>query len=190
MITKMTTPTFLTLADLEAGLAHIRASPKDGGELQLIVRRPSTDCREILNEGMLDLSQGLAGDDWMRRRSRHTPDGAPDLETQLTIMNMRVIDLISAEKARWPMAGDQLYADLDLSATNLAPGTRLTIGEAEIEVTSRPHTGCAKFAARFGVDALKFVNTPEGRELRLRGLYAKVIRPGTIRCGERLVKMT
>jgi MOSC domain-containing protein YiiM len=99
-------------------------------------------------------------------------------------MNSRVIALLAGDKERWPLAGDQLYVDLDLSVDNLPPGTRLNFGSAVVEVSDRPHTGCKKFAARFGLDALQFVNSPQGKQLRLRGLHARVVQPGVIRVGD------
>lgn len=178
-----------SIEELAAGLDGIRHSPSDGGTLQLIVRRPGVGERETLHEGLLDEARGLVGDDWSRRRGR-TPDGTPDPAAQLTLINARLAGLVAGEdRSRWALAGDQLFVDLDLSTTNLPAGSRLAVGEAELEVTSKPHTGCAKFAQRFGNDALKFVNEPVGRELRLRGLYARVVRPGTIRVGELVRKL-
>jgi hypothetical protein len=174
----------LTRDELEAGLEEIRRSPRDGGVLELIVRRPEVDRRETLDEGELDLRDGLVGDSWNRRPSSRTADGSPHPDMQLNVMNARVIALLAQERQRWPLAGDQLYVDLDLSADNLPPGTRLELGEALIEVTAQPHTGCDKFVERFGRDAVLFVNSPEGRRLRLRGLNARVVRPGTLRAGD------
>lgn len=172
------------LETLSANLFHIQQSPKVEGTLALIVRRPQVDAREVLAEGALNLLEGLAGDTWNTRRSSRTPDGLPHPDMQLNLMNARVIEAIAGSMKRWPLAGDQLYVDLDLSQANVPPGTRLSIGDAVIEITPQPHTGCGKFAARFGVDALKFVNSPEGRILGLRGVNAKVIRPGRVRTGD------
>ena len=174
----------LTKDELEAGLDHIQQSPKDDGVLQLIVRRPSVEAREVLDEAQLDLSEGLVGDSWKVRPSSKTPDGSPHPDMQVNIMNARVVALVAQEKERWPLAGDQLYVDLDLSRANVPPGTQLAIGSAVVEVTAPPHTGCKKFVARFGLDAMKFVNSPLGRELNLRGVNAKVIQPGVIRTGD------
>lgn len=188
-MTTMTDAGHLTTAELEAGLAHIRQSPLDGGELAMIVRRPAVDSREILTEGRLDPAVGLEGDTWQVRGSTRTTDGAAHPDMQLNIMNARVIALLAQEAARWPLAGDQLYIDLDLSDANLPPGTRLAIGDAIIEVTAQPHTGCSKFAARFGVDAVKFVNSPEGKRLHLRGINARVVQGGAIHSGDRVHKV-
>lgn len=179
--------TYVMMNELEAGLEDIRQSPKDQGVLELIVRRPGTDGREVLEEGELDLAEGLVGDDWIRRGSTRTPDGSSHPDMQLTIMNSRAIDLITYDKSRWALAGDQLYIDLDLSSENLPPETRLALGSAVIKVTAQPHTGCKKFSSRFGLDALKFVNSPEGKQLNLRGIYARVVQPGLIRVGDRVV---
>lgn len=174
----------LTLEQLEAGLDEIRASPKEEGVLQLIVRRPEIDEREVLQEGVLDLVEGLVGDSWKRRKSSRTPDGSPHPDMQINIMSSRVIALVAQTPDRWPLAGDQLYIDLDLSAANLPPGTRLALGSAVLEVTSQPHTGCKKFVERFGADALKLLNSPIGRELQLRGINARVVQPGVVRVGD------
>jgi hypothetical protein len=179
----------LTMAELEAGLDAIRRSPKDEGVIAMIVRRPKVDAREVLEEGELDLVEGLVGDTWKVRGSSRTPDGAAHPDMQLNIMNARVIALLAREKDRWPLAGDQLFIDMDVSSENLPPGTRLALGSAVIEVTDQPHTGCKKFEARFGLDALKLVNSPLGRQLQLRGVNAKVTQPGVIRVGDFVKKI-
>ena len=173
----------LTINELEAGLDEIRQAPRDRGVLRLIVRRPKANAREVLEEGHLDPARGLVGDAWERRGSPAYPDN------QLNIMNARAIALVAQSPDRWALAGDQLFIDLDLSADNLPPGSRVALGSAVIEVTEQPHTGCAKFAARFGIDAVKFVNSPEGKQLRLRGLNAKVVVPGVIRVGDVATKL-
>jgi MOSC domain-containing protein YiiM len=179
----------LTLEELEAALDLIRQSPRDSGMLEMIVRRPAIDVREALSEGMLDLTQGLVGDSWIQRGSSSTPDGRAHPGRQLTLMNRRVAALVAQTRDRWALAGDQLFVDLDLSEEMLAPGARLQVGGAVIEVTDQPHTGCKKFAERFGLDALKFVSTPSAKALRLRGLYARVMQPGTIRVGEPVIRL-
>jgi MOSC domain-containing protein YiiM len=166
--------------ELESGLDEIRRSPKNDGRLEMIVRRPVKDQREILNEGQLTLEEGLAGDCWK--------DHSPHPEMQINIMNSRVIALVAGDKDRWALAGDQLYIDMDLSEANAPAGTQLELGSALIEITAVPHNGCSKFAARFGFDAVKFVNSAVGRDLHLRGLNARVIRPGLIRAGDTVRK--
>jgi len=176
--------THLKSEELLAGLDNIRRSPTDEGVLELIVRRQSINDREVLDQGELDLTQGLIGDTWNRRRSSSTPDGSPNVEMQITVMNSRVAALVAQDRDRWPLAGDQLYLDMDLSAANLPAGARLAVGSSVIEVTAPPHLGCQKFVARFGIEAMKFVNSPVGKELRLRGIHARVIQPGVIRTGD------
>jgi hypothetical protein len=171
------------MRELEAGLDEIRQAPKDEGVLRLIVRRPRVGEREVLIEGELDPAAGLVGDSWRARNSSRTRDGSPHAEMQLNIMSSRVIALVAGTEDRWPLAGDQLFIDMDLSGRNLPAGARLALGSAVIEVTAQPHTGCQKFMARFGVDAMKFVNSPVGRELQLRGINARVVHPGVIRAG-------
>ena len=180
----MTDVTHLSFEDMMAGFAHICESPKDAGVLRLIVRRPQTGMRESLAEGELTLTDGLIGDGWRARGSSRRADGSPDPENQITVMNARVIELLAQEKERWELAGDQLFIDLDLSTTNLPASSQLAIGSAVIEVTAVPHTGCKKFLGRFGSDAVKFVNSPEGRKWNLRGINAKVVKEGRVRVGD------
>jgi hypothetical protein len=177
------------LPELEAGLDLVRQSPKEEGSLALIVCRPAVGEREILKEGKLDLLEGLVGDTWRTRGSSQTADGSAHPDTQVTLMNARVIALLARVRDRWPLAGDQLFVDLDLSLDNLPPGTRLALGAAVIEVTAQPHTGCHKFRARYGSEALKFVNSTMGKQLRLRGMNAKIVQPGLIRTGDGIRKL-
>ncbi len=178
----------LTMDELEAGLDNIQQAPKDGGVLEMIVRRPSTEEREVLHEGELDTAVGLVGDNWQARGSKSMPDGSANPDAQLTLMSCRAADLVAQSRDRWALAGDQLYVDFDLSEDNIPPGTQLEIGEAIVEVTALPHTGCQKFVARFGKDAMKFVNSPEGKRLHLRGINTKIVQSGTIRIGDPITK--
>jgi hypothetical protein len=179
----------LTMSELEAGFEDITRSPKDSGVVEMIVRRPQVGEREVIEEAQLDLTEGLVGDNWRRRTSRRTADGTPHPDMQLNLMNSRVVSLVSQDRSRWPLAGDQLFVDLDLSDANLPPGTRLAIGTAVIEVTAEPHTGCSKFVERFGVDAMKFVNAEEWKDLHLRGINARVVRAGALRVGDTVSKL-
>ncbi len=183
-------PVHLDLAALEAGLPHIQESPTDNGLLALVVRRPAIGEREILDVAELSLDEGVVGDSWNQRGSKRTDDGSPHPDMQLNIINARLSRLVAGDddKIR-ALAGDQLHVDLDISEANLPPGTRLAIGDAVIEVTDQPHTGCPKFAARFGATALRFVNVGAGKEMRLRGINANVVQPGTIRAGDAVVKV-
>jgi len=180
----MVTIKHMTTAELEAGLDDIREAPKDTGVVQLIVRRPDTGEREILEEGQLDTAEGLVGDNWRARGSTSTPDGSAHPECQITIMNSRVTQLVAQDDARWHLAGDQLYVEMDISRENLPPGTRLALGNAVLEVSAKPHTGCGKFVHRFGADAMKFVNSAVGREMCLRGINTWVIQTGSVSVGD------
>jgi len=155
----------------------------------MIVRRPQIDAREVLQAGELDLLEGLVGDTWRSRGNSGGADGTANPDAQLTLINTRLIALIAQEEDRWPLAGDQLVVDLDLSVDNLLPGARLALGSAVIEATAEPHSGCAKFASRFGLEAAKWVNSSLGKQLRLRGLNAKVVQSGVIRVGDVVRKL-
>ena len=178
-----------TMEELEAALDHLRSAPKDEGVVQLIVRRPQVDEREVIDEAELDPVGGLIGDSWIRRGSRRTLDGSPHPDMQINIMNARVTALVAQELERWPLAGDQLYIDMDLSKENLPAGSRIAIGSAVLEVSPLPHTGCNKFVARFGLDAMKFVNSDIGKEMCLRGINAKVVQGGVVKVGSKAKKM-
>ena len=175
---------YLSMSELEAGMEHIRRAPKDHGTLKMIVRRPQEDERDSIEQGELSPLEGLVGDSWKVRGSKHTPDGSAARYAQITIMNARCTALLAQSEERWAFAGDQLYVDFDLGDENIPSGSRLAIGSAIIEVSAEPHTGCKKFSARFGVEAMKFVNSPEGKRLHLRGINAKVIQAGTVRVGD------
>jgi hypothetical protein len=174
----------LSRARLAAGLDHIRASPRQAGRVILLVRRPAVGVREVPAEAVLDQAGGLAGDNWLARGSRHTPDGAADPLKQITVMNARVAELVAGGTDRMRLAGDQVYLDLDLSLDNLPAGSLLAVGQAVLEVTEPPHLGCAKFVDRFGTEAMRFVNSRIGRQLRLRGMNTRVLVPGTVRLGD------
>ena len=174
---------------LEAGLEEIRAAPKDEGRVELIVRRPAIDEREVLDEATLDCAVGMVGDNWSEKQTTSTEDGSPHPDKQITLMNSRCVALLARTRDRWGLAGDQLYVDLALGYENLPPGTRLELGSAVVEVTDQPHRGCHKFAARFGKDALKWVNSEVGKELNLRGRNAKVVVAGTVRAGDEVRKL-
>jgi len=186
----MTNVRHLTTEELEQGLDHIQASPTDNGELRMIVYRPDVDQREVVTDALLDAEHGLVGDNWLTRGSGSTPDGSADPDMQLNIMNARVAELVAQDPERMPLAGDQLYLDLNLSGENLPPGTRLELGEAVLEITEPPHTGCKKFAARFGNDAVVFVNSGYGRTQNFRGICAKVSKGGAIKVGDVARKLT
>ena len=179
----------LTTDELLQGLASTGHSPREAGALELIVRRPRIGERELVEEAELDVERGLVGDNWRERGSSRTSDGAAHPEMQINIMNSRVANLVATTRERWPLAGDQFFVDFDLSASNVPPGTRLGFGTAILEATAQPHTGCAKFVERFGLDAMKFVNSPMGRQLQLRGINARVVQGGTVRVGDLICKV-
>ena len=181
--------THLTTAQLEAGLDHVAASPRDAGTLELIVQRPAEDMRVVLEVGELHPDDGLVGDDWKHRWSGRTDDGSAHPDMQLNVMNSRVCEMVAGSRDRMALAGDQLIVDLDLSEDNLPAWTRLQIGSAVIEITDQPHRGCAKFTQRFGLDAHRFVNSEIGMQLKLRGVNARVVTPGVVRQGDTITKI-
>ena len=175
----------ISTSELDAGVANLRRSPRDRGTVEMIVCRPDHGERRVLDEGELVVGEGLVGDNYLVRGSR---DGPAHPEAQLNLMNSRSVDLVAAgDRERWPLAGDQFFVDFDLSATNAPAGTRLAIGTAVIEVSQKPHTGCAKFTERFGIDAARWVNAE--RDDRRRGINAMVVQAGVVRPGDEIVKL-
>jgi MOSC domain-containing protein YiiM len=177
----------LSLAEMEAQLDLIRQSPQDNGVLEMIVCRPDVDQRQMLFEAELDVERGLIGDSWLSRGNYRGGPANPDC--QINIMNSRVVALLAQDRERWSLAGDQLYIDLDLSDDNLPPGSQIAIGTAILEVTAEPHTGCKKFASRYGSDATQFVNSSEGKRLHLRGINARIVQSGLVRTGDSVTKL-
>lgn len=171
------------------GLETVRDAPREVGTVELIVRRPSVDEREVVEDARLDLEEGLVGDNW-RARGRSGGRRAANLDAQVTVMSSRAVALAAGDRERWPLAGDQLFVDLDLSGENVPPGTRLAVGTAVLEVSAEPHTGCKKFAARFGLETLEAFNAPEGRALNLRGINTRVVEPGVVRAGDAVRKLS
>jgi hypothetical protein len=179
---------YVSEADLLAGIETIRNSPRDQGQVELIVVRPKDLERVVLAECTLSARLGAHGDVWADECWKTLPDGSPHPDVQITLMNSRCIALLAQEKSRWPLAGDQLYVDLDLSDDNLPVGQCLAVGTAILQITDTPHTGCELFAERFGPAALALVNSPAGKQLHLRGIYAKVVRDGLVKTGDLVSK--
>lgn len=174
-----------TDAELAAAIDDVRAAPRDEGVIQLIVARPNKNERTVLEVGQLDLTSGLVGDCWSTKPSSKL--GRVNPNAQITVMNIRALRAI-CDEADWPLAGDNLCVDLDVSYDNLPAGTRLIAGEAELEVTADLHLGCVKFTRRFGSTATKWVNSKVGRELNLRGINARVVRGGAVKRGDSIKK--
>lgn len=177
-----------TIEQLDQAIDHVASAPGDVGSLELLVCRPAVGERTVLDTGELVPGQGLVGDNYVERGNTRTPDGLADPLAELNVMSARSLEAVAGvERTRWPLAGDQLIVDFDLSEANCPPGTRLRVGTAVIEVTAKPHTGCAKFAERFGVDAARWVNSR--KDLRLRGICAIVVEAGTVAPGDAVAKL-
>ncbi len=171
----------------DASLDEIRRAPQQAGRVELVARRPRAGEREVVAHAVLDVELGLVGDSWSKRPHRKL--GRPHPEGQITLMGARAIAAIMPDRADWAGAGDQLFVDLDLSPANVPPGTRLAVGTAVLEVTAEPHLGCVKFTKRYGSAATKWVNTPTGKQLNLRGINAKVVVAGEVRPGDAIRKL-
>ncbi|MGE0758648.1 MAG: MOSC domain-containing protein [Pirellulaceae bacterium] len=186
----MSTPaTHLSHQELEQGLAEALAAPSSVGVLKAIVIRPDVGQRLKVSSARLTPEQGIEGDRWATNHWQRLPDGRPDPRSQVSLVGWRVLELIAGEPDRLALAGDNLILDLDVSEANLPTGSQLAIGdEVVLEITAEPHLGCQKFARRFGPQARAFVNSPQGKSLKLRGRYATIVRGGTIRVGDKVSK--
>jgi hypothetical protein len=178
---------FASTHELNDGLGEIKQSPNDLGRVELIVCRPEIGERLELDLAELDIHEGLIGDNWKTRGKAKRK--AANTDMQLNIMNSRAISLIAKDKSRWKLAGDQFYVDFDLSKDNIPAGTVLEIGTAIIAVTHEPHLGCKKFQDRFGKESVVFVNSDIGKSLNLRGINAKVLKPGKVKVGDVIKKV-
>jgi len=181
---------FISREKLDAGLEHIKNSPTNNGPLEMIVVRPETQERTELKSCQLSSALGVHGDRWLANSWKTLPDGSSDPEVQVAITNIRCIDLVAGQRERWNLLGDNLYIDFDLSEDNIRIGDQLSIGSTILEVSREPNYGCAKYLKHFGKDALKFLNTAEGKQLRLRGIFAKIIKDGTVTVGDTVTKST
>ena len=175
--------------ELQSAYSKMPKPPVNEGIVEMLVCRPGRNERRVLKEAVLSADTGLSGDNWLAKGSRHTSDGKADLNMQLTLMNARVIELIAGSKSTWPLAGDQLFVNFDLSENNVPAGTRLRVGTAIVEVTAVPHLGCLKFSKRFGKGAMEFVNSALGKSQNLRGINAKVVVSGVVRVGDHVIKL-
>lgn len=176
--------THITAAEIESAIQNVLDSPKNNGRIEMIVRRPKVNKREVVDHGVLEIENGLVGDNWLTRGSSRTSNGLGHPEMQLNLMNYRFAELIAGDRQRVPLAGDQIFVDLDLGGENLPVGTQISVGNAAIEVTAIPHLGCKKFVERFGLDAMKYANSDFGRRHNLRGINAKVVKSGNIANGD------
>lgn len=180
-----------TADELDAHLPHLRSAPADVGRLDLVVRRPAVDERDVLEAGTLSEDGGLEGDNWLDRSTSRAIEAGRHLDAQINVTSSRMASFLAFDDVeRQALAGDQLHLDLDISHANLPTGTRIGIGEdAVIEVTKKPHNGCAKFRARYGQEALDFVNSETGQAMRLRGFNARVVTGGVVRPGDKVTRM-
>lgn len=163
-------------------------APADNGVVSLLVQRPDTNEREIVKEATFSATSGMEGSGWKERPERGKID-------QICVMSVESIRAITGgdDVNTWAAAGDQIFMDLDLSKRNLANGDRVVLGKDNgvvLEVTEKPHNGCSKFSKRFGADALKLVNCPQGKFKRLRGIYFCVLRDGVVKEGDRIRKVS
>jgi hypothetical protein len=179
---------YVTTQEIKHRMPWVLDSPRDNGIVRLIVVRPQTDQRDVIEQAHFSPAAGVAGDNWQHDCWKRLADGRSDPDVQVAIMNARMIEVLAGDQTHWPLAGDQLFVDFDLGTANLSPGDQLKVGDAILEITAEPHRGCRKFKQRFGEQALNYVNSAEGDRHRLRGVYAKIIEVGKVETGDAIKK--
>lgn len=180
----------LSTDELQQALPGVLDSPKDQGILKKIFVRPGENERHSVEKADVSPEGGIAGDRWVSDHWQHLADGRSDPESQITVMNSRILETIAGSEKAMCLAGDNLIVDLDLSENNFPAGSQVHVGEGVIlEFTAESHTGCNKFSARYGQQALKFVNGPLGKPQNLRGRYFRVVQGGTLQVGDTVARV-
>lgn len=169
-----------TFDELEALWAGMPAAPRDAGSVRLLCIRREPGLHDTPDVAEVTVDGGLVGDRWAVGWQEHDPER----RAQVTLMNAAVTELVAAGRQPLHEAGDNILVDFDISVDHLPPGTRVRIGEAVLEISAAPHTGCSRFAARFGQDALRWANWRHWRERRLRGVNCRVVEGGVVRVGD------
>ncbi len=177
-------------SDIDRRMDWVLNAPRDKGRVKLIVVRPQTNQRTMLEQVLFSREAGVTGDNWQQHCWKKCDDGKADPSVQVAIMNARMIEVLAGHKNNWPLAGDQLFVDFDLGINNLSPGDQLQVGGAVLEITAEPHRGCGKFKKRFGETALQYVNSAQGDAHRLRGIYATIISNGDVSIGDTICKIS
>lgn len=179
----------LSFAELEAGLETLLAIPATN-RLVGIYARPAKCERLALATAGLSVETGLEQDNWLTENWLFLENNQPDPRNQVSLMNSRVLRLIADDDERMRLAGNNLIVDFDLSEAAAPAGTRLQIGGVVLEISDVPHTGCRSFSNRFGFDATRFVNSPQGKALHLRGRYAQILKPGQVTVGDTVSRVS
>lgn len=178
----------LSIEQITKRVAELPAAPADNGVVASLVIRPETDERKIVSNIHVVPGQGIVGDNYVARGNDKTPDGKAHPEAQICVMNASVLDILAdGDMSKWPLAGDQILVDFDLSTDNVPAGSRFSIGSATFEVANKPHNGCAKFAERFGMDAARFANSDKVQ--RYRGINVMVVTEGDLSVGDPIIKV-
>lgn len=180
---------FATLDDLQAKLSWATSAPRDNAPISTLCVRPAEGDRQFVERIDFSVTEGVVGDRWIRKTWMRLPDGRPDPRIQVCLLGQRVLELVRIDPYRMPYPGDNIVADLDFSETNLPSGQLLRVGTATLEVSDIFNTACSKWRARYGDDALRWINLPDNLPHRLRGVLCRVVASGYATIKDRIVKV-
>jgi hypothetical protein len=168
----------VTFEELEASFQALPPAGIGRGQLHLIVVRTGGGAHTTPAQVAISPKRGLDGDRWSKTPKR-------EVDGQVSLMDARVASLlVGGERDRLHLPGDNFHVDLDLGEAALPVGSQLRLGTALLEITALPHAGCAKFRARFGDDALRWVNHRSFRARRLRGVFCRILEGGVASLGD------
>ncbi|MEF3048329.1 MOSC domain-containing protein [Pseudotabrizicola sp. L79] len=179
----------VTMAELMAALPQVLAAPKTDARIDGLCFRPAFNQRQFPDSLTLTRDQGVPGERWLTAPWMKLPDGSPDPRIQVSILPLRVMDLVWRDREGQPHPGDTIVADLDMSEANLPAGTLLQAGTAVVRVSDAFNDACVKWKVRYGKDAKDWVKAPGHPPLRLRGVLCSVEQDGIVRLGDRLRKL-
>jgi len=173
-----------TKEDLMAALPHVLAAPRDTGPVSMLCLRPAIGQRTFPDRITMTRNQGIPGERWLTTPWLRLPDGAPEPAIQVSILPVRVMNLVWRDRTATPHPGDPIVADLDMSEANLPEGTLLQAGSAVLRVSSVWNDACVKWKVRYGVAAKDWIVAPGHKELRLRGVLCSVETDGEFCLGD------
>jgi hypothetical protein len=178
--------TFASADDLRAGMPHVLAAPKSDAPITMLCFRSDFGMREFPEHLTMTRAGGIPGERWLNHPWLKLPDGSPDPRIQVSILPLRVLDLVWRDRVGTVHPGDTIVADLDMTQANLPAGTLLQAGTAVLRVSDEPNDGCVKWKARYGAAAMDWIVAPEHAGLRLRGVLCSIEQDGVVAGADRI----